>query len=95
VSTAKVRLTDKEFALSDVVDLERPAWHPQKSGEIDFIYDGINFWCGSIGTPCPADGNAPVLPLTGWHHKARCRCPGCRAQGEASSRRAGRGGMDN
>jgi hypothetical protein len=66
-----------EYTLAEVVDLERPAWHVTRSGAVDFIYDGINFWCGRIGNPC-RPGVGESLPRSGWRHKDGCRCPRCR-----------------
>ena len=69
-----------EFTLAEVVDLERPAWHVIRSGAVDYIYDGINFWCGKVGNPCPTGGldSGATLPLEGWRHKEDCKCPPCR-----------------
>ena len=33
------------FTLAEVAELERPAEHRDAAGKIDYIYDGINFWC--------------------------------------------------
>jgi hypothetical protein len=66
------------YTLGEVVDLERPAWHEDDRGETDFVYDGINFWCGRPGVSCDM-ASTNMLPVVGWRHKDRCRCPSCRA----------------
>jgi hypothetical protein len=72
VSTAKPR-----FTLAQVVYLERPAWHLTPIGDVDYLYDGINFWCERIGRACPL-AKREALPRGGWRHGVECRCPDCR-----------------
>ena len=33
------------YTLDEILDLERPAYHEAGDKLIDFVYDGINFWC--------------------------------------------------
>jgi len=70
-------MNEPEYTLTEVVDLERPARHETSAGHVDYIYDGINFWCERVGTPCPA-GPGETLPRKGWRHKPDCRCSRCR-----------------
>ena len=76
-ATQERGLSKPQFTLAEVVDLERPASHITASGDVDYIYDGINFWCGRVGNPCRL-GPGEVLPASGWEHKDDCRCPSCR-----------------
>lgn len=71
------------FTLEEVVDLERPAWHRARSGDVDFIFDGINFWHEVVGKRWSVERRGP-MPQGGWHHKKNCRCPRCH---EAKSKR--------
>lgn len=71
-----VSVADPRFTLAEVAALERPAWHLTATGDADYVYDGINFWCDRIGSACPL-ARSETLPRLGWRHKADCRCPGC------------------
>ena len=64
------------FTLAEVADLERPAEHRDAAGKIDYIYDGINFWCDREGMSCSFQRSL-TMPQDGWRHHQGCRCPLC------------------
>jgi hypothetical protein len=71
-----VSIAEPRFTLDEVTALERPAWHLATTGDADYVYDGINFWCDRIGSACPL-ARREALPRQGWRHRADCHCPGC------------------
>jgi hypothetical protein len=65
------------YSLDEILDLERPAYHEAGDKLIDFVYDGINFWCQE------QDATRAVtprerMPEAGWRHMLSCSCPRCR-----------------
>jgi hypothetical protein len=79
VATAEPRYTRAE-----IVELDRPAWHLTFAGTVDYLFDGINFWCDGPGLGCPLD-RIKGLPEEGWRHRADCRCEGCRGDGSTGA----------
>jgi hypothetical protein len=60
------------LTLSQVLELERRAWH--EDGK--FSYDGIDLWREEDGSKRAVE--ASEAPQSGWRHAANCRCPVCR-----------------
>ena len=76
-----------KFTLSEIVDLERPARHRDGAGQVDYIYDGITFWCDREGQKCPFP-RSTTMPQEEWRHRPDCDCRGCR-EARVGQRRRG------
>lgn len=60
------------LTLTQVLELERPAWH--EGGE--FSYDGIDLWREVDGSKRATQ--VSEAPQSGWRHAPDCRCSVCR-----------------
>ena len=61
------------FTLSEVVALERYAWH-DSDGRV-FLFDGISLWRQDGEHRGPAQ--LEDAPVDGWWHRADCNCTPC------------------
>jgi hypothetical protein len=65
------------YTLSEILELERPAYHEAQDKLIDFVYDGIDFWCQRDDATRAVSALEPV-PEQGWRHMLSCPCASCR-----------------
>lgn len=75
-SDPDIFLAEPLLKLDDVMDAERRAWHLTAGGEVDYLFDGINFWCVEPGRACTQQ-EWDVVPREGWRHLLDCRCRLC------------------
>lgn len=75
------------FTISEVLDLERPAWARGKGDEVAH-YDGIQLWL--LKPSGRQEALTRQVPKAGWWHRAKCNCPACREARQGPPGRRGR-----
>lgn len=64
----------RRYTLSEVKEMERPAWNRDASGW-RYFFDGTYLW-SKVGDGVWVASKAP--PAEGWWHRRDCTCEQCR-----------------